>query len=75
MSICPVPSCNREAPPRGVFCPDHHFRLKVADRGLVYRLKFACERETDAENKRHLVEQLHGYVAAAIRNMESDRAA
>lgn len=72
MTICPVPGCNSETAPRGVFCADHHFCLSLADRKLVYQMKFACERETDADRKRHLVEQLQGYISAAIRNMSRE---
>jgi hypothetical protein len=60
MTICPVPGCETPAPDRGVFCPDHYFQIPR---------KFACERESDPERRRHLAEQLQGYIAAAIRIM------
>lgn len=69
MSICPVPGCPDEAPARGVFCVDHALRLPRRYHGLVYRTKFACERESDPERREHLAAQLHGYVNATIRTM------
>jgi hypothetical protein len=70
MSRCPVPNCANEAPGRGgVFCVGHYFQIPRAYTALIFSTKFACQRADDDETRKHLQEQLAGYIASAIRQL------
>ena len=73
MKRCPVPECDGVVADGGVFCSDHHLRLKPNDRRLIYQLRFKASRTYDAEMRQFLNEQVDGYIAAGVRHVTQEQ--
>lgn len=69
---CSVPGCRGDA--TGLFCPTHYFALPAKQARWIARLQIMIARADDDETKRHLGEQLHGYVCQAVRAIQNTEA-
>lgn len=70
---CPVPRCE-EVPadaPYATFCATHHCALPPRDTAFLFRWQMKAARCVDDDVKQHMREQLHGYVAQAVRKLET----
>lgn len=69
---CAMPDCQGDA--SGIFCPAHYFRLPPKQAQWLVRWQIRTMRCVDADTKRHMRDQLHGYVREAIRTIEQSEA-
>lgn len=74
---CAFPNCIEPTPegPFAVFCLEHYYLLPAKDTGFLYRWQIKCSRCTDHDLKKHMSEQLHGYILQAVRKLECLQAA
>lgn len=70
---CPVPHCEEALAdaPYVVFCPTHHCALPAQDTAFLFRWQMKAARCVDDDIKQHMREQLQGYVAQAVRKLET----
>lgn len=61
------PACGADTPARAVFCVECHFHLPRGYWSKVVAVAFQARRESDDARRRHLEEQLAGYVSVCVR--------
>lgn len=70
MARCPVPDCSEPVPDAryALFCATHHCALPVGQRRFLLRFQMQCTRRGEIE---HMQAQLPGYIAPAVRAIQS----
>ena len=68
---CRLPGCEKDA--AGIFCPDHYFKLQPSQARWLNHMQAKIAR-CDDEERTYWREQLHGYIAQAIRTIQNTEA-
>ncbi|TPI09173.1 hypothetical protein, partial [Mesorhizobium sp. B4-1-1] len=71
MTKCAIPACPEDNAGRHQpFCVGHYFKLPKPYTSLVTRTSIECSRIEDPDKQQHLRDQLAGYIASCIRQLE-----